>query len=876
MKKVFRKTAKRFQQRGSALLASLMVIVGLSLLGLAFVAISETESAISINERNHSQTVSLAEAGARVVVQWFQDPDRMLALGMMPANNGAPASPTTPMTVFKTQRVVGPYTGYYKGATTAKLCDLPFGPEDEDKFYGAEDSADIIINTTTPEGQAFLATFNNAVAGPEPANAARTSGDITELRIYAPPIAGAALVPANPPHFYVGGTRYGVATIMARAEKFDRPSTQAGRKSLARAECRIVVSQFPLPTPGGPLQSNTGLATNGNFNVHWGMVSAQENLDLKKDYVALPWFNAYEKIHINRGYDSSVQYCSTAIASCPGNATGPAGSTMFRTGDVVRPTAAYLNANPLAKNHEYKVTSTPASGVDTAACTEPVWPTAAAGTVTQNSANCASMAAGQSIVYTERTPTAYPLSFGGAASASNQPWLYYIGKGTINVEDPWFHARTAQSDTNAPNGNAQPYPFNFANPDTWLATGGCCGPTYPTHHFQFQNFDQYPNFKQLLFPIINYDFWKAAAIAGTGQNGVKYLQWTAADQYTDGVNTKDFRSWASSTPGFYFFDTQNKQNPQNGQPGVLAPAVSVNGGGAYISSFIYLNADFNTTGLSGPLGKFCMPGEPYMDIGYRQVKLDNSGPEPQGDFVRDAAGMPIVDGAVNNQWDYQDLPWSNSGNSNGAAPGTNSKFDVYIAQRVVHDPSDTATPTSTYTGWFPVPYQPGCKPGGNTCAACNCSEPHEPYLNIKYTGAPVAGATPANLVIGWYDPADDQGAAVARKPKRTIDPVTGQPPGGRTDTPVTCIAASSQDDCTSNAYDLDGALVALSPATDGVFYTEGTFTSTGNADYYGSVLVGTAVDTKGTPNLWYDESLSRGIRLKGFPRVMVTSIETDR
>ena len=49
--KAFRSSARRLRQRGSALLASLMVVVGLSLLGLAFVAISETESAISINER---------------------------------------------------------------------------------------------------------------------------------------------------------------------------------------------------------------------------------------------------------------------------------------------------------------------------------------------------------------------------------------------------------------------------------------------------------------------------------------------------------------------------------------------------------------------------------------------------------------------------------------------------------------------------------------------------------------------------------------------------------------------------------------------------------------------------------------------------------
>src|SRR6266852_7122952 len=85
--RAFLSATRRLKQRGSALLASLMVIVGLSLLGLAFVAISETESAISINERNHTQTVALAESGARLVVQWFQFPNQMLTLGLMPANN---------------------------------------------------------------------------------------------------------------------------------------------------------------------------------------------------------------------------------------------------------------------------------------------------------------------------------------------------------------------------------------------------------------------------------------------------------------------------------------------------------------------------------------------------------------------------------------------------------------------------------------------------------------------------------------------------------------------------------------------------------------------------------------------------------------------
>jgi len=59
---------ERLREKGSALLVALMTLVGLSLLGLAFVAMSETESAISVNQRNHAQVVATSESGAREIV----------------------------------------------------------------------------------------------------------------------------------------------------------------------------------------------------------------------------------------------------------------------------------------------------------------------------------------------------------------------------------------------------------------------------------------------------------------------------------------------------------------------------------------------------------------------------------------------------------------------------------------------------------------------------------------------------------------------------------------------------------------------------------------------------------------------------------------
>src|SRR5437867_9988295 len=94
--KIRRLLRNRSSSRGSALLVSLMVMVGLSLLGLGFVAISETESTIAKNQSQALQTLTIAEAGARMAVEWFQDPAWGQTNAGLPANAVCAAYGTTP------------------------------------------------------------------------------------------------------------------------------------------------------------------------------------------------------------------------------------------------------------------------------------------------------------------------------------------------------------------------------------------------------------------------------------------------------------------------------------------------------------------------------------------------------------------------------------------------------------------------------------------------------------------------------------------------------------------------------------------------------------------------------------------------------------
>ncbi|HXI12547.1 MAG TPA: hypothetical protein VNM92_07870 [Thermoanaerobaculia bacterium] len=288
--------SSKSHERGSALLVSLMVIVGLSLLGLGFVAISETESAISVNQRNGLQAQAAASAGARLVVEWFQNPTWARTHDLMPANIASAP--------YKTTRVLGGNTGVYKTDVSILLFDKPYKPNNTDRFFGSEESADLIFNATTSPTQ--INNINTKLFGSTTAEVR-----ISEIRIYAPPISGGTLTGG----FWIGGTRYGVATIKATAERYNPNGTAVASRSV-----RIAVGEFPLPVPGGPIQSKTGINLGGNFNVWWGSETSEATLDDDRSGVStFPWQNAYERPHFERGYEYPDQGANNVWPLVPGS-----------------------------------------------------------------------------------------------------------------------------------------------------------------------------------------------------------------------------------------------------------------------------------------------------------------------------------------------------------------------------------------------------------------------------------------------------------------------------------------------------------------------------------------------------------------------------
>ena len=814
LEKVTRRIAGKLGEKGSALLVTLMVVVGLSLIGLGYVALSETESAIAVNERNSAQTLHVAETAGLMVIEWFQNPQWARSKNLMPAN--IDAIKVVRKLVDSSGNVT--YSGRYKSsATTLLLFDKPYKKNSEDRFFGTEANPDILINDRTHG--VWLAQFNINLFNKDAAATAaadcggcdnREGGRITEIRVFAPPIDGAAIntqagwdnpaasgIPAAA-GFYQGGTRFGLASIRVTATKFHRPDCGpyvSGCRTVAQRSIKFVIAEWPFPGPQGPIQSNANVGTTGNYHIHWGKITSTLDTDLKRPYTSIPWIDAYNQTPFERGYE----------------------------------TAADPDPN--------------------AASNTKIWET------DTKSVN----------------------------NLVNHDWLYeLVGR---SFEDPWYQARargriTQMSGTDTAKDSHQ---FRYENPALVPGTPACdpcnAGDAQSpgqSNMFQFQTKSEQRYHTNALFPRVDYDFWKQVAISADTQDNIYYLRWTSKDNFEDRAgNERTFRQWVDvmanppagqgpkSKPGFYFFDTENKQNPQNNRGGIMTPKISMSGQSMQMKGFVYVNTeDLSITGLDGYPGYYNMPGEVYRDIGYR--KVENAGAWAKRDPLGPACTVAdssncVTEYAADNAHSYQDLPWSNG---NATAEG-NGELDVFVKQRGAVTRS--SAPVAVNNEWFVVNWYPGCNPGRNGGAGSpNCSEPHEPYLNFIY---PVPGSPTAPIMVKWETP----GAETRRRKTNpgNLIPNAALP---------TCVGASNKD-CTSNAYDRDGALIVLSPILDGVLYNEGKFGSAGNANYFGSLMFDKSVEAAGTPNIWFDEKLVKGAWPPGnfgFPRVYITTYETEQ
>jgi hypothetical protein len=265
-------------EQGSALILAVLISVVLSLLGISYLLMAQTENTIAENERNSMLALFAAESGTRLAINWFNDPS---AAGYLVPTSGQVTrtdrlvdddnNPATPLVLASAGTAAKPL---YKDATftASPIFDRPYRSSKSDTFIGIETGTDADPNFATkgPDivvTQAHLDTINNALFPNFPSPSLQAK--ISRIEFYSPPIVN------------IGGsdTRMGIATIKVTAGLFIFPGT-GDERQIATRIVKAVVNEIPIPGPGGPLQSCQSLSYSGAFEIHWGAASSLIDADL--------------------------------------------------------------------------------------------------------------------------------------------------------------------------------------------------------------------------------------------------------------------------------------------------------------------------------------------------------------------------------------------------------------------------------------------------------------------------------------------------------------------------------------------------------------------------------------------------------------------
>jgi len=276
-----RRTDNPADEKGSAMVIAVLVMAIMSLLGISYLLMADTENRIAENEKLAAQALYFGEGTVREVKRWFDRP---------PYSSTGTKNLVKPLTTVmdrihrlidtdgdpSTPGVAADGTGakpYYKVGVDRDadgnddIFEKPYRTALADMLVGTEDGPDIIIDRAANSATAtFLDGLADKIAPNFPSSAAGIRARINRIDVY------------EPPYLNIGGTwtRYGMGTVKATVEivRTVGGSTQI----LATRVVKAVLNETPFPGPFGPLHSCEEMAFNGDFWPHWGTTTAVGNL----------------------------------------------------------------------------------------------------------------------------------------------------------------------------------------------------------------------------------------------------------------------------------------------------------------------------------------------------------------------------------------------------------------------------------------------------------------------------------------------------------------------------------------------------------------------------------------------------------------------
>ncbi len=267
-------------EQGSALVIAVLIIAVMTLLGVSFLLMADTENKIAENEKLSAQALYFGEGVVREVKRWFDRPPYSTA------GDRNMSRPTTAI-MDRQHRMIDPDGAgptasqaadgsdahpYYKAGIDLDhdghddIFDKPYrGDQDQkDPFLGTADGPDVRIDRANADAAAFLDDLARRMLPDFPAGANGVLARINTIDVYGPPYLDAG-----------GGnwTRYGVATISVRLQIVKHPGA-ADEQVLADRTIKAVVNEAPYGAVFGPFHSCDELSWGHAFNVHWGPATA--------------------------------------------------------------------------------------------------------------------------------------------------------------------------------------------------------------------------------------------------------------------------------------------------------------------------------------------------------------------------------------------------------------------------------------------------------------------------------------------------------------------------------------------------------------------------------------------------------------------------
>lgn len=246
-------------QRGAALILTVVVIMVLTTLALTMATFTVNEERTAVTYRDSLQTRMLAEAGVRVVQEMFRTPNNRQLVPLYGAGQSADGAAWdywgADEDATETQlNEIGIWRANRTGATPLKYTGSnnhffqgSFKDTWEQVFGGtysqvaANDRYDLKFNCTNPangtkvpDGDCWLDQNINALLIPPPSSPpadkyALDSGKITDISFYAPPSAG--------------GDSYGLATVRVTATKYEADGSIGSRETIEA----VIIDQTPRP-----------------------------------------------------------------------------------------------------------------------------------------------------------------------------------------------------------------------------------------------------------------------------------------------------------------------------------------------------------------------------------------------------------------------------------------------------------------------------------------------------------------------------------------------------------------------------------------------------------------------------------------------------